>query len=54
MLCELDGHRLPLNIWDTAGQERFRTITRSVYRDPRAVLVVFDVTDRTSFADLPL
>jgi len=36
-------------IWDTAGQERFRSITRAYYRDAEALLLVYDVTNRSSF-----
>ena len=33
---------------------RFRRITRSFYRGAHGVLVVFDTTKRSSFADLPM
>lgn len=38
-----------LQIWDTAGQERFRTITQSYYRSANGVIVVYDITKRSSF-----
>jgi len=41
-----------LQIWDTAGQERFRTITTSYYRSSDAIMLVFDVSDETSFRNL--
>ena len=40
-------------MWDTAGQERFRTITQSYYRSAQAIVVVYDVTNRASFASVP-
>lgn len=40
---------IKLILWDTAGQERFRTITSSYYRGAHGVIIVYDVTDRTSF-----
>ncbi|KAK7023613.1 Rab subfamily of small GTPases, partial [Halocaridina rubra] len=38
-----------LQIWDTAGQERFRTITQSYYRSANGVVIVYDITKRSSF-----
>ena len=49
---ELDGKRVKLQIWDTAGQERFRTITAAYYRGAHGVLLVYDVTDETSFSNV--
>jgi len=49
---ELDGKKIKLQIWDTAGQERFRTITTAYYRSAMGVLLVYDVTDDKSFANI--
>jgi Ras-related protein Rab-21 len=38
-----------LAIWDTAGQERFHALAPIYYRDSNAAILVFDITDRTSF-----
>lgn len=35
--------------WDTAGQDRFKNITNSYYRGADGIIVVYDITDRTSF-----
>jgi len=48
----VDGKNIKFQIWDTAGQERFRTITSAYYRGSQAILMVFDVTDGNSFADI--
>lgn len=37
---------------DTAGQERFRSITRGYYRGAIGALIVFDVTQSTSFQNI--
>eukprot|EP01099_Mayorella_cantabrigiensis_P009049 TRINITY_DN971_c0_g1_i1.p1 TRINITY_DN971_c0_g1~~TRINITY_DN971_c0_g1_i1.p1 ORF type:complete len:210 (+),score=50.69 TRINITY_DN971_c0_g1_i1:60-689(+) len=49
---ELDGKRIKLQIWDTAGQERFRTITTAYYRGAMGILLVYDVSDQKSFANI--
>ena len=36
-------------MWDTAGQERFRSIMRAYYRGSRGLVVVYDVTNRSSW-----
>lgn len=41
-----------LQIWDTAGQERFRTITQSYYRSANGVIIVYDITKRSSFLSI--
>jgi Ras-related protein Rab-8A len=47
-----DEKRIKLQIWDTAGQERFRTITNSYFKGCQGILLVFDVTDRTTFTSV--
>ncbi|XP_033216746.1 ras-related protein Rab-43-like [Belonocnema kinseyi] len=48
----VDGKKVKLQIWDTAGQERFRTITQSYYRSANGVIVVYDITKRSTFLNL--
>jgi len=38
-----------LNIWDTAGQERFRSMVRSYYHGTNCAIVVYDISNMTSF-----
>ncbi len=39
-------------IWDTAGQERFESMTKAYYRDAMGALLVYDVTNYQSFANI--
>ena len=49
---EIEGKTIKLQIWDTAGQERFRTITSSYYRGAHGIIVVYDITDRSSYNNI--
>lgn len=40
-------------VQDTAGQERFRAICRSYYQKSAAAIIVFDITQFTSFEHIP-
>lgn len=40
-------------MWDTAGQERFRSLTHSYYHNANAVVIVYDITNKKSFENLP-
>jgi small GTP-binding protein len=49
----LPGDRIVnLKVWDTAGQEIYRSIVPVYVRDASAALLVYDLTDQTSFASL--
>jgi small GTP-binding protein len=40
-------------VWDTAGQEQFRDLVPIYFRNAACALVVFDLTSRESFRDVP-
>jgi len=40
---------LKLQLWDIAGQERFTSMTRVYYKDTSACVIMFDITQRSSF-----
>jgi len=52
LLCFQEDFDVRLQVWDTAGQERFRCLIHSYIRDSEAALIVFDVTNHTSFTSL--
>ena len=39
-------------VWDTGGQQRYRPVLASCYRNANGIIVVFDVTNAKSFANL--
>ena len=45
---------IKLQLWDTAGQERFRNITNSYYKGAHGIILVYDITNHTSFQNLDL
>lgn len=38
-----------LSLWDTAGQEKYNSITNSSIRNSMGVVLVYDITDATTF-----
>lgn len=51
-IVHLKGQPVKLQLWDTAGQDRFRAIVKAYYRNAVGGLLVFDITNRESFAHL--
>ena len=39
-------------IWDTAGQEKYRAQSKMFYRDASIIILVYDITNDTSFEEL--
>lgn len=52
-ITTINGRTIKMMIWDTAGQERFYTIAKAYFRSALGVVLVFDITDRKSFDQLP-
>jgi len=48
----VDGTKVKLRIWDTAGQERFRTLTAQFYRGSQGILMLYDMTNETTFNNI--
>ena len=46
---EINERLIKMQIWDTAGHEKFRTITTSYYKSAHAIIVLYDITDESSF-----
>ena len=41
--------KVRVQIWDTAGEERFRNISKNYFQSSDGFLVVYDITDKSSF-----
>jgi small GTP-binding protein len=49
---EVEGRHVKLQCWDTAGQERFRAVTMSIYLGARGIMIVYVITNQSSFDSL--
>ncbi|OHT06845.1 Ras-related protein RABF2a [Tritrichomonas foetus] len=47
----VDGKDITMDIWDTGGQERYRALAPMYYRDARAAIIVFDLTNSSTILD---
>jgi Ras-related protein Rab-11A len=50
---KIDNRDVKVQIWDTAGQERFRAISRSIYHGAKGAMLVYDITNKQSFDNIP-
>ena len=48
-ILQIYGKDIKLKIWDTAGQERYHYITNQIFKGADGIILVYDVTDETSF-----
>ena len=44
-----DGTKIKVQLWDTAGEERFKSLAMTYYRKAYGILLLFDVTKKSSF-----
>ena len=47
-----DKLTVKVKIWDTAGQERYRSLTNNYFKNSQGVILVYDVSNRTTFHNL--
>ena len=48
----MKAKKVKLQIWDTAGQESFKSITRAYYKGSIGALLIFDLSEESSFLSL--
>jgi len=41
-----------IQLWDTPGQEKYRAVTKLFYREAKICIVVYDITQRSTFQSL--
>ena len=46
--------KFDISLFDTAGQEQFRTITLSYYRGSDGILLIYDITNKSSFDSIEM
>ncbi|KAL8562041.1 hypothetical protein ACOMHN_031812 [Nucella lapillus] len=52
LLFVREGKHIRVRLYDTAGQERFRSITSSYYRGAHGCILMFDLTQKSTFEGL--
>jgi len=50
---KLNDKQIHVDFWDTAGQERFSSMHPSYYHQAHACILVFDVTRKVTYKNLP-
>ena len=49
---KIGNNNVSLTLWDTCGEERFMSITKQYYKEKDGIIVVFDLSNRSSFLNL--
>jgi len=49
---QLKDRTVKFEIWDTAGQEKYRSLAQLYYQGAQAALIIYDITDKDSFANV--
>ena len=47
-----NNKKIELELWDTAGQERFRCITKNYFKGTDGIILIYDLTKRTTFTNV--
>jgi Ras-related protein Rab-1A len=48
----VNNKQIKLQLWDTAGQDRFKNIVASYYRGAHGIILVYDITNQSSFSNV--
>ena len=47
-----DNSSVTLDIWDTPGEAKYRNVTKIFLKDAKAIILVYDITDKNTFKEL--
>mmetsp|Transcript_15243 Transcript_15243/g.46205 ORF Transcript_15243/g.46205 Transcript_15243/m.46205 type:complete len:199 (+) Transcript_15243:54-650(+) len=50
----IDGKTVRVNFWDLSGRKEFLEIRNEFFKDTQACILVYDVSERGTFEDLPV
>ena len=50
---EINNKHYQLLLFDTAGQERYKSIALNIIKDAHGILLMYDITDKTTFDSIP-
>ena len=53
-IININDKAIKVELWDTAGQERFRNIAKNYFQSSDGFLIVYDITNKSSFEKLLL
>ena len=51
-IIDIRGFKAKIQIWDTAGQEKFNSLTQQFFRNTDGILLIFDLTNKSSFNNI--
>ena len=51
-ILNINGKIIKIEVWDTAGQERYKSITTAYYKGAKCCLIVYDITNKSSFDNI--
>ena len=52
-MVKVDKDQAKLQIWDTAGQEKFKATSKQYFRNAAGIILVYDITKKKTFENLP-
>ena len=44
-----NGQNAKIEIWDTTSDDQFKRVTKVIFKDTRAIIFLYDITDKKSF-----